>query len=76
VAAAVAEAQTLMPTVQLEKQTPVRKMEAQLVRKVKTGAAMALVVEAVAVALLEELVELLQPMAGTQVVRVVSLDET
>ena len=51
-------------------------MEAQLVRKVKTGAAMALVVEAVAEALLEELVELLQPMDGAQVVRVVSLDET
>jgi hypothetical protein len=65
-----------MPTVQLEKQTPVRKMEVQLVRRVKTGAAMALVVEVEAVALLEELVELLQPMDGAQVVRVVSLDET
>jgi hypothetical protein len=65
-----------MPTVQLEKQTLVRNLEVQLGRRVKTGAAMALVVEAVAVALLEELVELLQPMDGTQVVRVVSLDET
>jgi hypothetical protein len=65
-----------MPTVQLEKQTPVRKMEVQLVHRVKTGAAMALEVAVVAVALLEELVELLQPMDGAQVVRVVSLDET
>jgi hypothetical protein len=65
-----------MPTVQLEKQTPVRKMEVQLVRRVKTGAAMALVVEVEAVALLEELVELLPLMDGAQVVRVVSLDET
>jgi hypothetical protein len=60
-----------MPTVQLEKQIRVRKMEVQLVRRVKTGAAMALVVEVDAVALLEELVELLQPMDGTQVVKVV-----
>jgi hypothetical protein len=65
-----------MPTVQLEKQTPVRKMEVQLVRRVKTGEAMALVVEVEAVALLEELVELLPLMDGAQVVRVVSLDET
>jgi hypothetical protein len=65
-----------MPTVQLEKQTPVRKMEVQLVRRVKTGAAMAPVVVAVEVVPLEELVELLQPMDGAQVVRVVSLDET
>jgi hypothetical protein len=65
-----------MPTVQLEKQTPVRKMEVQLVRRVKTGAAMAPVVAVVAVVLLVELVELLPLMDGAQVVRVVSLDET
>jgi hypothetical protein len=51
-------------------------MEVQLVRRVKTGEAMALVVEVEAVALLEELVELLPLMDGAQVVRVVSLDET
>jgi hypothetical protein len=60
-----------MPTVQLEKQTPVRKMEVQLVRRVKTGVAMALVVAVVAVELLVDLVELLPLMVGTQVVKVV-----
>jgi hypothetical protein len=60
-----------MPTVQLEKQTPVRKMEVQLLRRVKTGVAMALVVAVVAVELLVDLVELLPLMVGTQVVKVV-----
>jgi hypothetical protein len=46
-------------------------MEVQLVRRVKTGVAMALVVAVVAVELLVDLVELLPLMVGTQVVKVV-----